>query len=166
LLSGLTSQIFGTLALIAGLWTAGWFSQWVESHWLGAQPAAAFWVLRWLLAALAALAVAALIRAVGEHVKGTLGSTPLGWADRPFGFVLGGFVGVMIAAVMLLAVLAMPWTRGPVAEAAARSRTARPVMSGAVSTCSLAARWVPGSRWLSGRFQAATQRVEQHARVI
>ena len=165
LLSGFTSQVFAVLGIAAGLWTAGLCSQWVEAHWQGAQPAVVFWVLRWLVAAFAALAVAGLFHLVGERLGEAVGSTPVGWFDRPGGFVLGAGMGALVSSFVLLGLLAIPWP-GHLADQAARSRTARPMMSGATAACSLAARYVPGGAWLQGRFQAAQRRVENHARVF
>lgn len=164
LLSGFASQVFAILGVAAGLWTAGWCTQWVEAHWHGAQPAVVFWVLRWLIVASAAIAVAALFQWWGQRLGHAIESTPVGWVDRPGGFVLGAGVGALISAFALLGILWMPWSGA--AKAAAHSRTARPMMTGAAAACSLAARYVPGGAWLKGRFQAATRRVDQRARAI
>jgi hypothetical protein len=124
-----------------------------------------FWVVRGLVAAFAALAVAALFHWWGDRSKDAVRSTPLGWIDRPGGLLVGAAMGAMVASFVLLGMLAVPWT-SRLADAAARSRTAHPLMTGAAATCSLAARHVPGGAWLKGRFQAASLRVEQHARVF
>lgn len=164
MLSGFTSQIFQGVGLVAGLWTAGVSSQWVAAHWQGAQPAVVFWILRWLVAVVAGLAMAAFFQWVGARVATALESTPIGWVDRPGGFVLGAGMGAFVASFVLLALLLFPWPGG-LAGQAARSRTARPVIAGATFACSLVARYVPGGTWLKERFQAATLRVDQHARV-
>jgi hypothetical protein len=164
LLSGFTTQVFQGLGLVAGLWTAGVCSQWVGAHWQSAQPAVAFLILRWLAAAFAALAVAALFQWSGERLASAFESTPIGWVDRPGGFVLGAGMGAFVSSFVLLGLLMFPWPGG-LAGQAARSRTARPIIAGATFACSLVAHYVPGGTWLKGRFQAATRRVDQHARV-
>lgn len=165
LLSGFLNQIFAVTGLLVGLWIAGWSSQWVASHWLSAQPAFIFWLMRWGIAVSAGLAVAALFQWWGSLLSKAFESTPIGWLDRPGGFVMGAALGVFISSVVLLGLLVLPWS-GRVAETAARSRTARPVMTSVSAACVRAAHFVPGSAWLGRRFQAASSRVERRAQAL
>jgi len=153
----MVSQVFAVLGLVAGLWAAGWVSQWVGAHWDGARPAVAFLILRWLVVVLSAMAVAALFHFWGELLRDAVKATPLGWVDRPAGFVIGAALGAAVASFIVLSALLIPWPDA-LPHTAARARVSRPLMAGAASTCSLASRLFPGSNWLKDRFLAAEQR--------
>jgi hypothetical protein len=165
LLSGFAMQTFAALGIFAGLWAAGWLSQWLGVHWQGAQPAVVFWVLRGLLLATSVLAVTAAFCWLGDRVGKAIDSTPLAWVNRPAGFFVGAGMGTLVASLLLLVTLLVPWSGG-IARTAAQSRTARPMITGAAAFCSITARYVPGSAWLKGRFRAAERRVERSARSI
>jgi len=156
------SQVFGLLGLIAGLWAAGWVSQWVGAHWRGAQPAVAFMVLRLLIIIMAGLAVAALFRWWGHVLRTAAKATPAGCVDRPAGFMVGAGVGVLISVFALLVALLIPWPR-ELSDAASQCRVARPAMEHAARACNTGARFFPGSSWLRERFLAAARRAERRA---
>src|SRR6267378_851783 len=64
---GSVRQVFAFLGGIGAVWIAMIVSRWVEAHWQGARPAVVFVVLRWVVAGLAALAVASLVTWWGER---------------------------------------------------------------------------------------------------
>ena len=64
---GSVRQVFAFLGVIGAVWIAMIVSRWVEAHWQGARPAVVFVVLRWVVAGLAALAVASLVTWWGER---------------------------------------------------------------------------------------------------
>lgn len=146
--------------MVAGLWVAGVVSQWVGAHWLGAQPAAAFLVLRWLLMAAAGLAVATLFRWWGVKLGEAARKSPMGWVDRPAGVVVGVMVGLLIATFVLLGALLAPWP-SRIALTASRMRVAAPLMSGGVQASGWLRDRFPGSEWLRRRFLAARARAER-----
>ena len=144
-------QVFSLVGLVLGLWTVGWVAQWVGAHWHGARPAAVFWVLGWVVAALAGLAVATLLQWWGGLLGDALKQSPAGWLDRLGGFVVGAALGALVSAFVLLAVLLAPWPYG-LPSWAAGTRVAPPLMRFGAGACSVSERFVPGSRWLKQRF--------------
>lgn len=156
-LRGLVQEIFAVVGVIAGLWVAGWVSQWVGAHWQGAQPAAAFWALRWLLIAAAGLAVATLMHWWGVKLGEAVRKSPLGWMDRPAGVLVGVGVGVLIATFVLLGALLAPWP-SRISQTASRTRVAAPLMAVGAGACDWAQDRFPGSDWLRRRFLAAQAR--------
>lgn len=151
---GAVVQVFSLLGLIAGLWTVGLVSQWVGGHWQGARPAVVFWALRWLVAVLSGLAVASLFQWWGALIGGALRQTPLHWPDRVGGLAAGGLVGLMLAAVMTLAVVLLPWAPA-FGRAARQGRVTRPLLHGGAWACGQVHGLFPGGRWLEGRFREA-----------
>lgn len=162
LIRGMISEIFAMIGLVAGFWAAGWVSQWILGHWRGAQPAAAFFFLRWLVVLAAAFTVAAICQWWGARVKDTVGSTPAGWLDRAGGLVLGATIGGIVAAFAVLALLSLSGPAARLAESAARARVAQPLMATAASACAAGRRIFPGSGWLQLRFLAAERRAYRH----
>jgi uncharacterized membrane protein required for colicin V production len=163
LIRGMISEIFAVIGLVAGFWAAGWVSQWVLGHWRGAQPAAAFFFLRWLVVITAALTVAALCQWWGQRMKGAVGATPAGLLDRAGGLVLGAAIGGIIAAFTVLALLSLSGPARGLAESAGRARLARPLMATGANACAAGSRFFPGSGWLQLRFLAAERRANRHA---
>jgi uncharacterized membrane protein required for colicin V production len=159
LMAGVISQAFAILGVVAGLWVAGWVSHWIEPHWRGAHPAFVFTVLRILIVLTAGLAVSAAFQWWGALLRGATKKTPAGWMDRPVGFLIGAAVGVVVAVFALLGALLVPWPR-ELADAAARSRMARPTMAHAARVCAAGARFFPGSNWLRQRFLVAERRAQ------
>jgi membrane protein required for colicin V production len=162
LLRGMISQFFSVLGLLAGLWVAAWISQWVGEHWKDARPAVAFVALRWILVALAALAVAGFFQWCGSLLGDAVRSGPVGWLERPAGLALGALLGLVVSAFALLGPLLVPWPPA-VGDTVARARSAPGLMRAGVLVCRVAARYVPGSEWLEQRFAAAERRVSLSA---
>jgi uncharacterized membrane protein required for colicin V production len=156
-LTGAISQVFTLLGVLTGLWAAVFVSGWVADHWHGARPAVVFLVLRWLVAALSGLALAALFQWWGDRLGRAVREGPLGWLDRAAGAVAGAAVGAFVGALLLMFVLTVIHEREP-AQMAARARAAVPVMGVAAEVCSLGEGVVPGSGWLKDRFLAARRR--------
>jgi uncharacterized membrane protein required for colicin V production len=155
---GTVRQVFAFFGIVAGIWTAAAVSQWVGAHWQGARPTVVFLVLRWVVAVLAALAVASLLAWWGELLSGAVRQSPVGWLDRASGFFVGASLGAIVAAFLLLIALFLPWPRQAGAWASS-ARVSRPVLSGAVRACDFGNRFVPASEWLKARFLTAERRV-------
>jgi hypothetical protein len=156
-LRGTVAQVFVVIGVVSGLWAAGAVSHWLGEHWRGAQPAIVYFTLRWLVAALAGLALAALFQWWGDRLGQTIRETPFGWVDRGGGLLVGAALGVVVGAFVLLGALSLDYPRGP-RNAAAHSRVTKPTMSAAAGVCALGERYVPGSQWLRQRFLAAKRR--------
>ena len=166
LIRGMIREIFAIIGLIAGLWAAGWVSQWILGHWRGAQPAAAFFFLRWLVVIAAGFTVAALCHWVGARVRDGIGSTLAGWLDRAGGLLLGATIGGIVAAFVVLALLSLSGPATRLADSAARARLSRPLMATAASACGAGRGFFPGSGWLQLRFIAAERRAYRHAQSV
>ncbi len=160
---GTIRQVFAFFGVFGGIWTIFWVSRWVGAHWLDARPAVVFFVLRWAVAALAALAVASLFAWWGEVLAAAVDQSPVSWLDRAGGFVVGASLGATVAAFLLLVAVLAPWPREPRAWAAA-ARVSTPVLTGAARACGIGGPYVPGSGWLMTRFQAAARRVRAAVR--
>lgn len=156
-------QVFALLGLAAGIWTAVLVSQWVGAHWQGARPAVVFLVLRWLVAALAALAVNALVAWWGEMLAGAVKESPVGWLDRAMGFLVGAAFGATVSALVLLGAMNVPWPAQPHTWAS-EARVSPPVFDGAVRACEIGDRYLPGSDWLKTQFQAAARELRASVR--
>ncbi len=142
---------------MAGLWVADSVSHWIAAHWTGARPAVAYVVLRWLVAGLAGMAVAALFQWWGELVGKVVHKTLFAPLDHLLGSLVGAVVGAAVVTVTLLAAINSPWPhelRGAVAKAC----TTRSWMMGGATACRLAGDAFPGSRWLGERFWQAARR--------
>ena len=157
---GLIAQSFAILGIAGGLWTAGWVSQWVEAQWLGAHPAVAFMVLRWLVTLTAALTVVALFHWWGDLLHDVTEATALKWLDRAGGLLAGGALGAILVTFLLLGALIVPWPH-EIPSAAAGCRAARPAMLGGVRACALASRYFPGSNWLKRQVLVAERRANR-----
>jgi hypothetical protein len=88
LIRGSVRQVFGLLGFVGGLWLAVVAYRWVGAQWLGARPAVVYWVLRWLVVAFAALAIASLFRWWGSLLGKAVQTGPAGWLDRVLGVPL------------------------------------------------------------------------------
>ena len=159
LLRGTIAQTFSILGVVGGLWAAGWVSQWVGEHWTGARPAVVFLVLRWLVAALAGTAVAALFQWWGEKIGGVVKSGPLGFLDRAGGWGVGAVIGLVVVTFAIMAMVLVTWS--PVNRPALQMKLAGPLMAGARFVCALGEPTIPGSTWLMHRFSSAHRRIER-----
>lgn len=116
-----------------------------------------FFLLRWLVAALAGLSLAALFQWWGERLGDAVRGGPLGWLDRAGGLAMGAALGTVVVAFVLLVALVIRTPRAP-GDAVARARVAGPLMGSGARACALAHRFIPGSDWLRQRFLAAERR--------
>lgn len=157
-LRGTIAQVFAFFGFATGLWAGAWVLQWVASHWQGAQPKFVFLLLRWTVAVIAGLAIAALFQWWGELIAKSAHDGPFGWLDRLVGGIVGLAIGLMVATLVVLVAVQSPglaFARG----AAARGRTARPLIRQGTQCVSFCNPIVPGSRWLHGQFVLAERRL-------
>jgi uncharacterized membrane protein required for colicin V production len=160
ILRGAVAQVFVLAGLFLGLWATAWVSRWVGEHWNGARPTAVFWALRWLVAALAGVAVLALLQWWGEKLGETMRKGPLGALDRLLGVVIGGAIGVVVAALLTLAFLRLPDVLY-VADPFAHAKVTPWLMSGGSRACHAIERGVPGSQWLRKQLDLAAARTHR-----
>jgi hypothetical protein len=154
---GAIAQLFGSIGVLGGLWAAVFVLGWIGDHWEGARPALAFLVLRWLVASLAGLAVAALFQWWGDSLGKAAREGPLGWLDHGGGLVIGAALGVGVGLLVLLGALTLRYPSAP-ALAAARARVSEPAMAAGARVCSFGEAYFPGGGWLKQRFLAAKRR--------
>ncbi len=159
LLRGAVSQVFALLGLLLGLWAISLTAQWVGEHWKGARPTVVFLLLRWLVAAMAGTAVAAVVTWVGERAGKTVREGPLGWLDRSFGFFVGGLVGAACALLLVFGVLRLPDVVGLV-RPVSHARLTKPILTSAHVVCARGDRWVPGCQWIGRQLQLAMDRAD------
>ncbi len=148
------------VGLLAGLWAALRMSGWLEAHWQGAQPALVYSALRWIVAALAGLAVASLLQWWGDQLGRAVQAGPVGWVDRGGGVAIGAVMGLVTMAFAVMVALLIPRPRG-LAEEVARSRAAVPLMARAAEACSLSVRYLPAGPWLEEHFRQAHRRARE-----
>ncbi|HEY3216260.1 MAG TPA: CvpA family protein [Candidatus Eisenbacteria bacterium] len=156
-LRGTVAQVFVVLGLLFGAWAGGWVWHWLAAHWRGAEPALAFLALRWVVAGLGGLAVAALIQWWGDRLGAVVKSGPAGWLDRGAGFAVGATLGAVVTALVLMTALALKPAR-ELGDTVARTRVVVPLMRGGAEACSLGGRFLPGSTWLRRGFLKAEKR--------
>jgi len=159
-LRGTIAQVFIVLGVLCGLWAAVWVSQWVGEHWRGARPAVVFLAMRWLVAALAGMAIAVVLNWWGERLSGAIREGALGFLDRAGGLLVGASLGAVLVAFVIMAGLLLRHPRG-VGETVARARLSAPVMEQAARACTLGENHLPGTHWLKLRFQEAERRARQ-----
>jgi hypothetical protein len=157
LLRGAIAQVFSVLGVLMGLWAAVFISGWVGAHWSGARPALVFVALRWLVAGLGALAVAAIFQWWGDRLGNVVDEGPLGWLDRGAGLLVGAAVGVFVCAFFLVGALTLRIPGGP-GVAVANARTTAPALALAAEVSSRGHRYLPGASWMTRSFLAARQR--------
>ena len=117
-----------------------------------------FIALRWVVAALAGFAVAALFQWWGELVAKAAHDGPFGWLDRLMGGVIGIALGLCFAAFLVLAIVQSPWLR-PARDGAVKGMASRPLLGAGVRLSRLGEPWFPGGAWLHGQFVEASHRV-------
>lgn len=158
LLRGTIAQVFAFLGLGFGTWAVLLTGAWIGQHWAGARPVAVFVLLRWLVAVIAGLAIAAVFQWWGDSIAKAAHEGPFGWLDRLVGGVIGAVMGLGVAALVVMVLL-----QGPVLAATgrigARAAYARPLVRGGVAVTALARSRVPGAAWLHGKFVAASGRL-------
>jgi len=156
-LRGTIAQVFSVLGLVVGLWAILWVAGWLDDHWLGAQPALLFMALRWIVSALAGLAIMSLFQWWGDQLGRAVQATPAAWVDRGGGLFIGLGIGLVTVAMGLMLALQIPRPRA-VAQQAAHASAAVPLLSNAAEACSLSARFIPGGVWLEEHFRKARRR--------
>ena len=154
---GAVRQLFTLIGVVVGLWVALWIAQWVGHHWNGARPAAVFWGLKWLVAALGGFAAATLLQFWGDAVGEAVKNSVAGAFDRAAGLATGVLTGLMLVTLVLLAALLTTWPRA-VSDTARTTRYAAPLMHAGARISSIRDSFFPGSRWLKDRFLDAEER--------
>jgi len=153
---GFLLELFSMLGLLAGLIAASTIFQWVGEHWIHAEPAWLYAILRVLVAALGGVALVAVFHLIGVRVREVAHQGPAGGVDRPLGLAAGAVIGSLIVTLVLVAALLTPWPP-EVATYAARARVTLPVLSGASRVLDWSST-VPGARWLRIRVEDASRR--------
>ena len=92
-LRGTIAQVFAFFGMLAGLAATVAVAAWVGSHWREARPGPVYFVLRWLVAILAGMAISALFHWWGELVAKAAHDGPFGWLDRLVGDRCGVGIG-------------------------------------------------------------------------
>lgn len=130
----------------------------VAAHWVDARPAFVFGLLRWVVAALAGLAVVTLMGWWGEQLAKAVHDGPLGWLDRTVGAVIGLAFGIALAAIAVVLVVQVG-SHGRVAKGAAHSVTARPLAACGIALTAWRGSPLPGTSWLHGQFVTTQHRL-------
>ncbi len=113
--------------------------------------------LRWLVAALAGLAVAAIMHWWGEMLAEAAHDGPFGWLDRTVGGFVGFTIGLLVSTAVLVLLLQAPGLE-----------FARPLVARGVATAPLiaagdrASEWgkgLPGGLWLHEQLRSASRRL-------
>ena len=157
LFRGAVTQVFMLLGLVAGLWALSLTSQWVGEHWKGARPTVVFSLLRWIVAAMAGAAVAAILSWMGERFGRSVREGPVGGLDRLVGFFVGGLVGAACALLLVFGVLRLPDVIG-LRPAVVHARLTTPILAHAQLACARGGRFVPGCQWMGHQLQLAMDR--------
>lgn len=141
-----------------GAWALLLVGTWIGQHWQGAKPVAVFFTLRWLVAALAGLAIAAVFQWWGDTAAKAAHDGPFGWVDRVVGGAIGAAMGLGLAALVTVVML-----QGPMlalsGNVAVHGLCSRPLVRGGVAVTKAAGTWVPGSAWLHRQFVSAARRL-------
>jgi uncharacterized membrane protein required for colicin V production len=160
---GSVRQVFGLLGLVGGLWLAVQVSRWVGAQWLGARPAVVYWVLRWIVVALAGLAVVSLFHWWGNSLGKAVQAGPAGWLDRVFGVLLGALIGMMWAIALVTLALSAPRLIG-VRAAVTQALTAHALVSTGARACAAVEPRVPMLHGLGRLLHEAERRARAHSR--
>jgi len=154
---GFLSQLCAVVGVLAALWLVGWLASWVGVHWVHARPTIVFGLLRVLVVVLAGTAVISLFRWLGEVSREAARAGPLAFFEGPGGLVMGAMLGLVFVTVLMFVALHLPWPAA-LPRAAARSRSAMPLMSAGAEACDAARRFGPGWEWLRNEFRTAEHR--------
>jgi hypothetical protein len=155
--------VFGLLGLVGGVCLVVQVSRWVGAQWLGARPAVVYWVLRWLVAALAGLAVASLFHWWGSLLGKAVQAGPAGWLDRVFGILLGALIGMMWAIALVILALFEPRLTGA-RTAVTQAHTAHALVSTGARACDAIEPRVPMLHGLGRLLHEAERRARAHSR--
>lgn len=160
---GSVRQLFGLLGLVGGLWLAVQASRWVGAQWPGARPAVVYWVLRWIVVALAGLSVASLFHWWGNLLGKAVQAGPAGWVDRVFGVLLGAMIGMMWAIALVTLALSVPSLVG-VRTAVTQALTAHALVSTGARACDAVEPRLPMLHGLGRLLHEAERRSRAHSR--
>lgn len=160
ILRGTIAQVFAFLGFLLGAWTLVVVGHWIGEHWGGARPAVVFVTLRWLVAALAGLAVAAVFQWWGDLAAKAAHDGPLGWVDRLVGGAIGAAFGLAVVAFALLLLLQAPMI-SVTGGVATRGLVPRPIVHGAVFVSRSLPAGMPLGPWLHRQFLHAARRLDR-----
>jgi uncharacterized membrane protein required for colicin V production len=163
LFRGSVRQVFGLLGLVVALWLAVFVSRWVGAQWLGARPAVVYWALRWLVVALAALAVASVFHWWGSLLGKAVQAGPAGWLDRVLGVPLGALIGMMWATALVMLALFAPRLMG-VRTAVTQALTAHALVGASARACDVVEPRVPVLHGLGRLLHEAERRARAQSR--
>lgn len=152
ILRGTIAQVFAFIGMLAGLAAAVAVAAWIGPHWREARPVPMYFLLRWLVAALAGMAISALFHWWGELVAKAAHDGPFGWLDRLVGGAVGGSIALLLSCLLVLMAVESPLL-GFARNDAKRGVVARPLLG--IGTWATTWRAVPGARWLHGQFVSA-----------
>lgn len=157
ILRGTVAQVFAFSGVLLGVLAAAAVADAVGTHWRSARPELVFTSLRWLVASLTGLGVAALMGFWGGVLAKAVHDGPFGWLDR----AVGGFIGLVIGtvtstAIVVLLLLApgLEFARPVVARGAIAPRL--------VDAGRSASEWskpFPGGLWLHEQLSSASRRL-------
>ncbi len=160
---GSVRQVFGLLGVLIGLWVAVWVSRWVGAQWPGARPALVYWLLRWLVAAVAGLAVASIFHWWGSLLGKAAQAGPAGWLDRVLGVALGALIGMMWVVALVTLALFAPRLTGA-RTAVTRAVTAHALVSTGARACDAIEPRVPMLHGLGRLLHEAERRARAQSR--
>jgi len=163
LIRGSVRQVFGLVGLACGLCLAVLVSRWVGAQWHGARPAVVYWVLRWLVAVVAGLAVVSLFHWWGSSLGKAVQAGPAGWLDRVFGMALGALIGMMWAIALVMLALFSPRMIGA-RTAVTQALTAHALVSTGARACDAVERRVPMLHGLGRLLHEAERRARATSR--
>ncbi len=162
LVRGSVRQVFGLVGFAGGLWVAILLSRWVGAHW-AVRPVVVLWAVRWLVAAVAALAIAGLFHIVGSLVGKNIQAGPAGTLDRLLGFPVGAAIGLAWAIALVTLALLLPGALG-MRGALQRAHTPRLLVELGARTCEAAEAHVPGLHGLARWIHEAERRTRTQVR--
>jgi len=157
LLRGTIAQVFAFIGILLGVMAGSAVAGWVGAHWRDARPEIVFTALRWVVAALSGLGVAALLQWWGELLAKAAHDGPFGWLDRAVGGLVGFVIGSLVCMAIVVFLLQAPGL-GFARLAASRGVTARPLLA-AGDRVSEWGRRLPGGLWLHEQLRSASRRL-------
>ena len=155
LLRGTVAQVFAFSGLVLGVVVGSAVADAVGTHWRTARPELVFTPLRWLVAALSGLGVAAVMHWWGELLAKATHEGPFGWLDRALGALLGLATGLLCSLAVLVLLLQAPGLEFA-RPLAARGLTTGPL----IAAGDLASEWgksLPGGIWLHEQLRGAAR---------
>lgn len=159
LLRGTIAQVFAFLGLVFGAWAFLLAGRWLGVHWHDARPAAVFVVVRWLVAILAGLAIAAVFDGWGDLLAKAVHHGPFGPIDRIGGGAIGGGIGLAVAAILTLVLLQRPMIAAT-GGVATHGRCPGPLVRGGAVVTQVIHGRVPWGTWMHEKFLSAARRMD------